>query len=155
MVKRKKKCNNMAGQGLVLAGGALKLAGQGNNFKKLSKDEQIRVVASILKILDKAKNQKGKGFNPNLLPNLGLLPDLMYEIKKHIEPKTKLGRKIRNAILKMFLPQFYGRGKKKGDGGTKLGSLKNKWVTYVKLVQRQEGCTYGEALKIAKKTYKK
>ena len=31
----------------------------------------------------------------------------------------------------------------------------NQWITHVKEVQRKNGCTYKEALKIASKSYKK
>ncbi len=157
----------LSGQGaLSIAGGAIKMSGQSENFKKLSKAEQKRVLASVLKML-RRKKQMG-GLKIGAL-DLSMLPDIGSAISGVLAPKSALGRLIRKELLKLIGIRGDGVGvcggsvkrptlseKKSYRAGKKGGGKKtSNWIQHVKTVAKQKGISYKEALKVAKSSYRK
>ncbi len=139
-----------SGGALSLAGGALKLAGQGENFKKLSKAEQKRVRASIIKMLYKKKQMGGlkiAGLDLSLLPSIG------RAIKQGLVPQSALGKFIRSAIANLLKIRMPGTGKKTKN---ERGPSTNPWIIHIKsTMAKNPGMPLQTVIGIAKNTYKK
>lgn len=73
---------------------------------------------------------------------------LYMNVKNKLDSNTPMSKKEKKlAVAKMQNIV----GKKKGLGSSK----QSKWINHVKKVQKEKGITYGQALKVASKSYKK
>jgi len=120
----------------------------GHFFKPLGK--VIRPVRAAL--IDKAVEKIKGGRKP--LTKMGRH---LRDIGRFFKPLGKVIRPVREALINKAVDKIKGAGYRQGRVGSTEGRVggASAWIQHVKAYQAQHGCSYKDALKGAKHTYRK